>query len=228
MGKFIVFEGIDKSGKSTQISIINDWLNNRGIKSCIVREPGTTDLGKIISDLVKKQLNVEISPRALKHLFMAARAELIDEQLINKLNEYDIVLSDRFALSTLCYQVIPDFKNRIDEFDLDCNAVMHTFANEMKLIWNKEPDLNIVFDINFETYIKRVLGENTIIPDKDRFEQDYEFIKNVISNYHSLRSLNEFEHTSLFGECVFVEADKPIETVTEKLKEIISSLLIIQ
>lgn len=99
----ISFEGIDGSGKSTQARLLNEYLQNEGHDTLLVREPGGTDLSeRVRSILLDPSLNVQ--PFAELLLFSAARAQLVSERIRPALEEGRVVICDRFYDSTTAYQ----------------------------------------------------------------------------------------------------------------------------
>jgi dTMP kinase len=103
-GAFITFEGPEKSGKSTQARLLSRYLVNRGYKTIFVREPGSTKLGEKIRELLLDKKNTEMSTLTEMLLYMAARAQIIDEVIRPALEKGNIVLCDRFLDSTIAYQ----------------------------------------------------------------------------------------------------------------------------
>lgn len=103
-GRLIVFEGPEGAGKSTQLRLLADWLSRRGTPFTAVREPGGTELGAEIRALLLDPAR-RISPRAEALLFMASRAELTAEVIAPALARGELVLADRYFLSTYAYQV---------------------------------------------------------------------------------------------------------------------------
>ena len=99
-GLFVTFEGIDRSGKTTQAGLLVEAL---GAEAVAVREPGGTELGERVRDLVK-DARLEPGPRAEALLFAAARAELVDVVIRPALDAGRVVVSDRFLDSSLAYQ----------------------------------------------------------------------------------------------------------------------------
>ena len=103
-GRLIVFEGPEGAGKSTQLRRLADWLAERGPAPRVVREPGTSAVGREIRRLLLDPAR-EIAPAAEALLFLAARAQLVVEELRPALAAGETVLADRFFLSTYAYQV---------------------------------------------------------------------------------------------------------------------------
>jgi len=98
---FITFEGSEGSGKTTQVEMLGEWLSLR--EPVLVREPGGTELGERIRELVLFG-SLEIDPEAEMYLFMAARKQLVSEVIAPALESGRIVIADRYHDSTLAYQ----------------------------------------------------------------------------------------------------------------------------
>jgi dTMP kinase len=104
---FLVFEGIDGSGKTTQAKLLADHLKEkRGIEALLVREPGGTRLGEKLRDLVLDPSSEEIHTATEIFLFMAARSHLVRTRILPALEARRVVISDRFLWSTVVYQGI--------------------------------------------------------------------------------------------------------------------------
>jgi dTMP kinase len=103
-GRLIVFEGPEGVGKTTQLGLLGEWLDERAIAHVRVREPGGTALGNEIRRLLLDPAN-EVDARAEALLFMASRATLVDRVVEPALARGALVLADRFFLSTYAYQV---------------------------------------------------------------------------------------------------------------------------
>lgn len=103
-GRVIVLEGQESAGKSTQAARLREWLVERGVDAILVREPGGTDAGEKIRELLL-HLPYQLTPPAEALLFMASRAELVDRVIQPALREGRTVIMDRYFLSTYAYQV---------------------------------------------------------------------------------------------------------------------------
>lgn len=103
-GKLLVLEGAEGVGKTTQIRRLDETLSARGIDHVLVREPGGTRVGDAIRRLLLDP-GPELSHRAEALLFMASRAELVDEVIAPALTRGAVVVADRFFLSTYAYQI---------------------------------------------------------------------------------------------------------------------------
>jgi dTMP kinase len=103
-GLFLAFEGVEGSGKSTQVQLLAEHLRARGRQVVVAREPGSTPLGERIRSLVLDQHELGIPARSELFLMLAARAAFVDLVVAPALARGEIVIADRFELSTLAYQ----------------------------------------------------------------------------------------------------------------------------
>ncbi len=103
-GKFIVLEGSDGSGKSTLAGKLKDYYDQRGAKVLLTREPGGTDLGEEIRDMILRKQGDEMDPRTEALLYAASRAEHVFKKIKPAVEEGYIVLCERYILSSLAYQ----------------------------------------------------------------------------------------------------------------------------
>lgn len=105
-GLFIVMEGPDGSGKTTQINSLKEYLEEAGYECLITREPGGTVIGEEIRQLILNPEHKEMSPVTEMLLYAASRAQLVHEVIGPALEEGKIVISDRFVDSSIVYQGI--------------------------------------------------------------------------------------------------------------------------
>ena len=105
-GLFIVMEGPDGSGKTTQINLLKEYLEEAGYECLITREPGGTVFGEEIRQLILNPEHKEMSPVTEMLLYAASRAQLVHEVIGPALEEGKIVISDRFVDSSIVYQGI--------------------------------------------------------------------------------------------------------------------------
>lgn len=102
---FLSFDGVDGAGKSTQVKLLSAWLGERGHQVVLCRDPGSTPLGeKIRSLLLSHNESMPLSRRAEMLLYMAARAQLVDELISPALARGKTVISDRYLLANVVYQ----------------------------------------------------------------------------------------------------------------------------
>ena len=151
-GLFITFEGGDGCGKTTQIELLDKYLQIKGFKTLITREPGAKGLGTKLRDIL---LNYEgdVSPRCESFLFLADRAQNVDCIIKPAIEKGVIVICDRHADSTVAYQ---GYGRGVDLNEI--NRLNNIATNGLK------PDLTLVLDVDVETSMQRV-GK-----DKDRME----------------------------------------------------------
>lgn len=171
MGKLIVFEGIDGSGKSTQIDILNHTLQEAGQSVVTVREPGGTQLSEKIRSLLLTKENIGIGRLAELFLFSAARAQVVEEVIRPALDADKIILCDRFTHSTAAYQ---GYGREL--------AIAEIIATLRLAAGKIEPDLVILLDLPVETGFARI--ERAAI---DRMEDaGYDFMERVRQGYLKL------------------------------------------
>jgi dTMP kinase len=101
---FVSLDGVDGVGKSTQIALLVDWLQQRGYELLVCRDPGGTELGEQLRELLLTQHGLSIGIRAEMLMYMAARAQLVEERIRPALQVGKIVISDRFLLANVVYQ----------------------------------------------------------------------------------------------------------------------------
>ena len=169
MSLFIVFEGLDGSGKSTQQQLLNAKLKSDKISTISFREPGSTMIGNQIVEIL--QSDQKLSPLSELLLFYVSRSAIIEEKIKPALDNHDVVICDRYFYSSIAYQGYGR------GFDIN-------FINQIndQVVKNIIPDLIFYMDINWEEKKNRK-GINV----KDRFEkEDRNFHNKVRSGYKSL------------------------------------------
>ena len=141
---FITFEGPEGSGKSTQLPELARYLESLNLPVVKTREPGGTEIGDQIREVLVRMDNTELHPRTEILLFLAARAQLVEELIIPSLRQNKIILCDRYGDSTLAYQGYGH------GLDLETLRAMLEFATG-----GLKPDLTILLDIDVLTGLKR-------------------------------------------------------------------------
>ncbi len=196
--KLISFEGIEGVGKSTQINLILEWLTSKGLSSKLLREPGSTEFGEKIRELLlSKDYNISAQTELL--LMFAARAEMIKEHLA-KANE-DIVLCDRYYHASIAYQgygrKLP--LELIDSLVLNINCPV--------------PDLTIIYDLDVNIGFKRKVKD-----DIDRIESSgINFFEDVRKGYQQIAKERE--------EVKILDASESIEILNQQTKDLIEPLI---
>ncbi|MEK6320683.1 MAG: dTMP kinase [Acidobacteriota bacterium] len=136
-GLFITFEGIDGCGKSTQRELLAQQINQRGFEVVVTREPGGTDIGEGIRQLLISDASVHVAPTTELLLYVAARAQHVAELIRPALEAGRIVISDRYTDSTVAFQ---GYGRGLDPEIIE---KLNRFATGGLV-----PDLTIVFDLD--------------------------------------------------------------------------------
>ena len=144
-GRFIVFDGPDGSGKTTQFARFVSYCRDAGIDMCEVREPGGTTIGEQIRAILLNPDNIEMSLRCEMMLYMASRAQLVEERIRPALDRGQLVLADRFLSSTLAYQGAAGGLSEAEILAVGKVAVGS--------IW---PDLTIIVDVDERVAARRL------------------------------------------------------------------------
>ncbi|MDO5860567.1 dTMP kinase [Methanobrevibacter sp.] len=153
---YIVFEGIDGAGKTTQIQLLKEWLEDNGFRVETLVEPTDSEVGKLIRRILQRQdATTDVVQKTLGLLFAADRMLIMDELS----DESKIIISDRSFISSLAYQEPADWIE-----------VLNRYA--------KKPDLLILLDLDVKKSVARTSGEDT-------FENE-EFLTKVKDNYLNL------------------------------------------
>jgi dTMP kinase len=165
-GKFITFEGLDGSGKSTQIDKLARALRARGVSVTITREPGGTDTGEKIRKVLLDSRTAGLAPMTEMALMFASRAQHIHEVILPAMAEGRVVLCDRFTDSTEAYQ------GGGRKLGVEPVLELHRV-----LCGDLQPDLTILMDSDVATCVDRARRRNKrqisrSAKDENRFEQE--------------------------------------------------------
>ena len=163
-GRFITVEGVDGSGKSTQITMVKDYLQKEGFDIVVTHEPGGTEIGEQIRKIILDSAHTQMTALTEVFLYAAARAQHIEEIILPALNNGRMVLCSRFFDSTVAYQ---GYGGGLDLAVLaDINRIVSG---------SHVPDLTIIFDLDPEKGLERVSKRNIVADErndnKDRMEQ---------------------------------------------------------
>lgn len=170
MNKIITFEGVDGCGKTTQINLLSDYLNNCNKKNVIVREPGGTSISEKIREILLDDSN-SINSITETLLFLSSRSQLVNEVIRKEIDNCNFILFDRFVDSTIAYQ---GYGRGLDIKKLQS---LNDFATD-----NLKPDLTFILDIKLSESLRRIHSDNM-----DRMEKSgHSFLKRVISGYKKM------------------------------------------
>jgi dTMP kinase len=153
-GKFIVLDGTEGCGKSTQARLLHEALTREGLEATAVRDPGSTRIGEQIRGVLLNPEHIEMSMRCEMLLYMAARAQMMSELIFPALQAERVVICDRFVSSTLAYQLGGE--------GLTGDQIRAIADVAIRGRW---PDLTILLDMPPEKSLARVRRV------KDRIEQ---------------------------------------------------------
>ena len=103
-GRFVVLEGVEGAGKSTQARMLAEWVGACGIPFTLAREPGGTKVGEAIRNVVQDRPELSVPPETELLLYLAARAAFVREVALPVLERGELLIADRFSLSTYAYQ----------------------------------------------------------------------------------------------------------------------------
>ncbi|WP_323735385.1 dTMP kinase [Methanosphaera sp. ISO3-F5] len=188
---YIVLEGIDGAGKSTQTNLLEQWLTQEGYKIKKIVEPTTSPIGKLIrNELQNPESTNDINQQRLTLLFAADRLTLKKEILESKEDKNKILISDRSFYSSICYQ--------------NNSSINKQWIYQVNL-HTPRPDLTILLDLKEEEAIKRC--------DKEEVFENIDFLEKTRQNYLDL--LNTEENIKI------VDASLPLEKVQENIQKIV-------
>jgi dTMP kinase len=199
---FVSLDGLDGTGKSTQCRLLVEWLAGQGVPVTACADPGGTELGAKVRELVLFGRQHRIGTAAEAFLFMASRAQLVDEVIRPALGRDEVVVSDRFLLANVVYQG-------------------HAGGMDPKQLWTVgavatgglEPDLTLVFDLPLEVAAERRKA------DADRVEaRDADFHAAVRRGFKFEAGLRPDRHR-------FIDAAPDVDAVQRAVRREVGRLL---
>ncbi|UCG67740.1 MAG: dTMP kinase [Deltaproteobacteria bacterium] len=208
MSLFITFEGIDGCGKTTQISRFAATLRKRGIPILVTREPGGTEIGQAIRDILLDVDNTNIAPLTELFLYAADRAQHVAEVIKPALAANKWVISDRYFDATIVYQgvVLEHYDGLIEvlnrEATLDC-----------------QPEITFLLDCPAEVGLERIAKRDQQEKKRDRFERKtLDFHIKIRYGYLALAN----KHKDRFR---IIDGTLAEQRVAKKIREIINPYL---
>jgi dTMP kinase len=201
-GCFIVLDGPDGCGKSTQIALLAERLRAEGRDVLCTVDPGGTAVGQRIRQILLSKDSGDLDPRTEACLYMASRAQLMAEVILPALCAGRVVLCDRFVSSTIAYQGIGG--------GLDPAAIVDMAEQAIGGRW---PHLTVVLMVPPERGLSRITRE------KDRMEsKDLAYHRRVHAGFRSLAGLYP-------GPLAFVDAEGTVEAVAERVWKAVADAL---
>ena len=202
-GLFIVMEGPDGSGKTTQINLLKEYLEEAGYECLITREPGGTVIGEEVRQLILNPEHKEMSPVTEMLLYAASRAQLVHEVIGPALEEGKSVISDRFVDSSIVYQGIAR--------KLGISTVSAVNAPGIGIY---RPDGLFFIDLSEEEGLRRKKEQKNL----DRMEQEgIDFHHMVSEGYRKVLSGRP--------EVMKIDGGRSIDTIQKKIRNHVDELL---
>jgi dTMP kinase len=201
-GKFIVLDGPDGCGKSTQTALLAEYLKKQGVTVAVFRDPGSTVIGEKIRDILLDSKNNLMGDRTELLLYMASRAQLWQECIAPALKEKKCVLLDRWLSSTCAYQGFAG--------GLGTAKVIGIAKNSLERVW---PDLTIILDVDLRTAGTRMKRKF------DRMEQKS-------AAYHKKVRAGFIELAEFRSDIIVLDASRDRQTVHKNIVRIIEKKFI--
>jgi len=201
-GKYICLEGIDGSGKSTQVKRLSEYFESKGKKVVHTREPRKTG---IIGELVHKVLlgTIKMDSKAIQYLFLADRVLNQEDVIAPALKRGDIVISDRSFWSAIVYGIL-DRNLEYNKKTTNQLLVAYSILSAYHQFFT--PDYNFFLDISLNTSMKRLKAKE----DKKEIYEEKSKIKKVIEGYNWV--IKEFR-----DEFIIIDGEKSESEVTEEI-----------
>ncbi|PKN50927.1 MAG: dTMP kinase [Deltaproteobacteria bacterium HGW-Deltaproteobacteria-13] len=214
MKKFITFEGIEGSGKSTQIKLVAGYLAGKNIPFIVTQEPSGTDIGRKIGGILFNREHHDMCAETEMFLFCAARAQHVREIIMPALELNKVVLCDRYSDATYAYQgagrgLDPEFIRLINDYS----------AMGLK------PDLTLLFDLPVEIGLQRATDRNNLLKEPssiDRFEREkIDFHQRIRDAYLSILRNDP-------GRFRLIDANREVSAIQEEVRKHVSDFINLQ
>jgi len=180
-GRFVVLEGVEGAGKTTQARMLSEWLDRVGVPHILAREPGGTEVGEAIRNVVQDRPELDVPHETELLLYVAARAAFVRHIVRPALERGDLVVADRFSWSTFAYQGYGR------GLDLEAVRAVNAFGTG-----GLEPDVYLLFDLDVDSGRARQAASGK--PD-DRIEQaGQDFLERVRDGYHEMTAAEPRAH----------------------------------
>ncbi len=195
-GKFIVFEGPDGSGQSTQAELLKNHLQEKGKSVVLTKEPTKeSEASHKISDALNKKIS--ISPEKLQEFFVEDRRDHLSKTILPAIENGQFVISDRYFFSTLAFG------------SLNCDLQWLISINKDFLI----PDATFILDVRPEVCVARIQNRGRNV----QFFETEEKLKKVLENYKKI--------APMFPNIHLINGERPIEIINQEIIELVSKIL---
>ncbi|MEM2573189.1 MAG: dTMP kinase [Candidatus Jordarchaeales archaeon] len=191
-GVLIVFEGIDGAGKTTHAKLLEEWLRKEGYVVSLTKEPTDGEIGSLIRGHLRRK---DFHPATLALLFAADRLEHTEKELKPRIESGEIIISDRYVESSICYQAA-------DGVDAEWIESINK--------WALSADLTILLDVDVQTAMKRMKDKV-----KDRYEE-WSFLERVRKIY--------LERARNKGYSI-INATSPVMEVQIEIRKLVACLM---
>ena len=197
---FFVFDGIDGGGKSTQIGRLNSILNAKK-ETIVCKDPGSTQLGEALRDILLSSRDMPIDMRSEMMLFSTARTQLVQEIVKPALAQDKFVILDRFVMSTIVYQ---GYAGKLKPADI---RAVNDFSTD-----GLQPDHTFVLDLPVEVAMER-LGDT-----RDRMESRG-------ADYFSAVRSGFLAEAKLCDRCTVIDATQSVEQIAGAIESIVNEII---
>lgn len=214
MKKLITFEGIEGSGKSTQIKLVAEYFVEKNVPIIVTQEPSGTDIGRKIGSILFNSEHYYMCAETEMFLFCAARAQHVREKIMPALEQNKVVLCDRFSDATYAYQgagrgLDHEFIRLINDY-----SALHL-----------KPGLTLLFDLPVEIGLQRATDRNNRLKEPssiDRFEREnIDFHRRIREGYLNILK-NDPQRFRL------IDANQDVNAIQEEVRRHISDFINLQ
>lgn len=214
MKKLITFEGVEGSGKSTQIKLVAEYLIEKDVELLITQEPSGTDIGRKIGGILFNRENYYMCAETEMFLFCAARAQHVREIIMPALKQNKVVLCDRFSDATYAYQ------GAGRGLDHEFIKLINDYSSMLL-----KPDLTLLFDLPVEMGLQRATERNNRLKESssiDRFEREnVDFHRRIREGYLNILK-NEPDRFRL------IDATRDVDTIQKEVRRHIADFINLQ
>lgn len=209
---FVTFEGPEGSGKTTHTDLLSQYLKDQGYTVNLTREPGGTSLGESIRELLLDPSDQNVNKRAELYLYLAARAQHVEERIRPALNRGEIVVCDRFTDASLVYQ------------GLGRNLGLETVHQFNQHATNElSPDLTFILDVPVDEGLREARNSSRTQWNSDRGDR----IEQEGNHFHQTVREGYRELADRFPDrCVLLSRDAPIDHVQQTIRNHVEEWLV--